>query len=337
VALTAHHIRLTSAEISQLWSGYMGDSMARQVLRYFWHKAEDAEVKAVLEYALHLTERHLQTLTELFVSESFPVPHGFTDDDANVDAKRLYSDIFFLHYLYNTAKQGLPLYGFALSASARSDVREYFSECIASTTELYNRVVETMLSKGVYIRAPYIPLPESVEYVHKESFLNGLFGDRRPLTSAEITHLHLNIQTNALGKSLISGFAQTARLDEVKAYFLRGKEIAHKQLEVFSSYLRDEELPAPTSWDADVTDSTDAPFSDKLMLFHISGLTAAGFFNYGAAVSTSMRRDLSAAYARLSAEIAAYAEDGVEMIIRHGWLEKIPGNIDRRVLADSSK
>lgn len=32
---TQHNIRLTSAEIAQLWSTYMNDSLARCALRYF--------------------------------------------------------------------------------------------------------------------------------------------------------------------------------------------------------------------------------------------------------------------------------------------------------------
>ncbi|MDQ1913278.1 DUF3231 family protein [Paenibacillus sp. GD4] len=285
-----------------------------------------------MEYSLHLSNQHLQVISDILAHEDIPIPHGFDDEDVNINARRLYSDTFFLNYMKDTAKQGLALYAVALALSARSDVRDFFSECLASTTELYNKVAHVMLTKGLYIRPPYIPNAESIEYVHHEGFLNGIFGDKRPLNAMEIAHLFANIQTNALGKALIYGFAQTANSDEVRKYFLRGKEIAHKQIEVFSSYLRDEDLPAPMTWDSDVLDSTDAPFSDKLMLFHICGLNAAGVLNYGTALSFSLRRDLASAYVRLTGEIETFVDDGAELMIKNGWMEKPPGTVDRRVL-----
>ncbi|MDQ1912810.1 DUF3231 family protein [Paenibacillus sp. GD4] len=333
MAQTEHNIRLTSSEIAQLWSGYMGDSMSRCVLSYFMKLVEDEEIRQAVQYALHLSEQHLQTITTIFENERFPIPHGFTDKDVNVGARRLFSDTFMLVYLRNVAKQGLSLYGMALAVSARTDVRAYFSECLASVTELYNKAAGILLSKGLYIRSPYLPTPESAEYVQKESFLNGFFGDKRPLNALEISHFYSDIQTNALGKALITGFAQTAQSAEVKHYFLRGKDLAQKQLEVFSSYLKDDDLPAPMTWDSDVLDSTEPPFSEKLMLFHITGLNAAGVLNYGTAISVAMRRDVVAAYTRLMTEILTYAEDGAKLLIDNGWMEKTPGTVDRDALA----
>lgn len=331
---TKHNIRLTSSEIAHLWSGYMGDSMAVRVLSYFLNKVEDSEIKPHLEYALHLAKTHVETISELFRSEDFPVPQGFSDEDVNVNARRLYSDSFFLNYLKETAKQGLPLYAVSLSVSAREDVREYFSACIASSAELYNRAAALMLSKGIYIRAPYLPNPEQAEFIQKEGFLNGIFGDKRPLSSMEISHLYANINTNTLGKALIYGFAQTARNEKVRQYFLRGKDISHKQIEVLSSVLRDEDLPSPMTWDSDVLDSTDPPFSDKLMMFHITGLSAGGLLNLGTALAFAMRRDLASMYIRLIGEIGTYSDDGAELAIDHEWMEKMPGTVDRRVLTE---
>ncbi|CAM4326674.1 DUF3231 family protein [Paenibacillus tarimensis] len=334
MSYTEQNIRLTSAEIAQLWSNYMGDSMAIRILDYFLRKVEDTEIREILEFSRSISEKHLKLIPQLFKSDNFPVPHGFTDEDVNLDAARMYSDTAFLIYLKNAAKHGLTLYSIALASSAREDVREFFTKGLTSTAELYNKAAEILLQKGLFIRAPYIPTPETAEYVHKESFLSGLMGDRRPLNAAEINHLYNNIQTNAFGKAFIAGFAQCAQSEEIRGYFLRGKDIAHKQIEVFSSYLRDEDLPAPMTWDSDVMASTEAPFSDKLMLFHITGLNAAALTNYGAAMSVSMRRDISASYTRLAAEIAAYSNDGAELLIKYGWMEKLPGNVDRRVLAN---
>jgi hypothetical protein len=331
--LTHHNIRLTAAEIANLWGTYMGNSMSVCVLQYFCHHVEDQQIKEVLEYALSLAKKHVETVTEIFNHENFPIPVGFTAKDVNLNAPRLFSDTFFLNYLHQTTKSGFSLYPIALPNIARSDVRDFFSECIVSLTELYNKVANISLSKGIFIRPPYITVPHDVEFVESKGFLAGFLGDIRPLNALEITHLFANTQTNSMGKALIMGFSQVAQSEEVREYFIRGKELSTKQIEVFSGTLRKEDLPAPMTSDHDVMDSTVPPFSDKLMLFHIMGMNALGIFNYGAAMSGSQRHDLHSIYARLSSEIGLYGEAGTRLMIENGWLEQTPLSANREALA----
>lgn len=332
--MSEHNIRLTAAEIANLWGAYMGNTMSVCVLQSFCRHVEDAQIKEVLEYALSLSKKHVSTITEIFNHEKFPIPVGFAlDTDVNLDAPRLYSDTFFLNYLHQTTKSGFSLYTIALPNIARADVRDFMSECIASLTELYNKVADTSLSKGLYIRPPYMDTANEVDFIESNSFLAGFIGDKRPLNALEITHIFSNMQTNSLGKALIMGFSQVARSKEIKEYFNRGKQIAAKQKEVFYGLLEKEDLPAPMSWDQDVMGSTEPPFSDKLMLFHVSGINALGIFNYGAAISGSQRHDLHAVYGRLLTEIGLYAEAGAKLMIKNGWLEQTPLAPDRKKLA----
>lgn len=92
------HPSMTSGEITALWTGYLGDSLARCVLVYFLSHVEDAEVRPLLEYALGLAEEHLAFKQDLFTREGFPIPHGFTDEDVRADAPRLFSDMLMLYY-----------------------------------------------------------------------------------------------------------------------------------------------------------------------------------------------------------------------------------------------
>ncbi|WP_047154172.1 DUF3231 family protein [Aneurinibacillus tyrosinisolvens] len=331
---TKHNTKLTSAEIANLWSTYQSDSMGRCVLSYFLEKVEDTEIRPVLEYTRSNCEKHIKMVTEIFHHEKYPIPHGFTNEDVHVDAPRLYSDVFFLYYVKQMARMGLVACSLALPMSARSDVRDFYNECLSSSAELENKVTKIQLSKGLLVRPPYISTPKEVDFVEKQSFLQGFFGDQRPLNAIEITHLFGNIQKNTLGKALLIGFAQVARTKEVREYMLRGKEIAMKHIEVFSSTLRDEDLPAPMPWDDLVTDSTMPPFSDKLMMAHTNALNSAGIGNYGAAIGMSMRTDLSTNYVRLTAEIMKYAEDGANIMIDNAWLEQPPQTVNRDALTN---
>jgi hypothetical protein len=330
-----HHPRLMASELSNMWVNYMNDSMALCGLQYFKATSSDPDVSKLVEFALQMTQSHLLKLKEIFAMESYPHPVGFGDQDVNVEAPRLYSNTFILMYLFNMASYGLFAYGLALSSAARADVLAYFEDCLKTSIELNRHITETALNKGIFARGPYIEIPGTPEFVHQKNFLGGLFTEKRPLIAPEIANLVYNIRRNAIGKALIIGFTQTARDDKVKKYFLRGRELSQEQIDVFSGFLDADYLTVPVQWDSEVTASTVPPFSDKLMMYHISALIASAIGQYGVSMSVSPRADLAAMYVRQSSEIAMYAEVGAKLMIERGWLEKPPQAINREQLVQA--
>nr|WP_259545961.1 DUF3231 family protein [Heyndrickxia oleronia] len=333
--MTDHNkTRLTSAEMTSLWTGYMNDSMAICVFNYFLNNVDDTDVKPVLEYSLEVAQEHIKAITDIFNKEGFPIPQGFSDEDVNLEAPRLYSDLFYLYYLHGMATIGLATYGASLSLMARSDVATYFNECLTSSIEIMNKAREVMLHKGVYVRPPYISTPNKVEFVLNKDFYGGFFGNKRQaLTGVEISHLFLNSQNNTLGRALLVGFAQVAKSKNIREYLFRGVDIAKKHTQIFNKILADSYLPTPNTWDSDVLDSTVAPFSDKLMMFHTSALNVSGTGNYGLAIAASPRTDIATTYFRLQMEIGQYAKSGTDIMIKNGWLEQPPTADDRKGIA----
>src|SRR5699024_5796520 len=150
----------------------------------------------------------------------------------------------------------------------------------------------------------------------------------------EISHLIFNAKRNGIGQAVITGFSRVAQAKEVRKFFERGREIAGKTVDIFSKILHENYLPSSSMiWTSEVTDSTKAPFSDKLMMKMITTLIASGMSSYGSAMSMSQRRDLGVHYTRLIAEIAQYADDGAEIMIKNGWMEQLPIAADRKDLA----
>nr|WP_299833927.1 DUF3231 family protein [uncultured Metabacillus sp.] len=89
-----------------------------------------------------------------------------------------------------------------------------------------------------------------------------------------------NIQRNVLGIATLIGFSQVAKSKDVANFMVCGKEIVAKHVEIFSSILREDDLPVPMTWDSEVTTSTVAPFSDKLMMFQTTALISIGMGYY---------------------------------------------------------
>jgi hypothetical protein len=88
-----------------------------------------------------------------------------------------------------------------------------------------------------FLPPPSITMPTQVDFVTNMSFFSGLIGKKRPLTVLEITHLFNNAETNALGKAFIAGLAKVAKSKDIKNYFLRGKAISEKLVELFCNAL----------------------------------------------------------------------------------------------------
>lgn len=329
-----HNTQLTSAEIASLWMAYQNDSMSIQFINYALNHVKDEKVVSILEYALGLSQQHVEFMENLFIAEQIATPEGFSKDDVNLSAARLYTDDFFLVYIQNLGKLGMVAYGLALSNAARSDLIQHFKQCLSTSSELFDQAVQLKLSKGIYTRAPFIPYPQMVEYIDEKSYFSGgWFSEKRSLNVMEITGLYYNLERNTLGTALITGFSQVARSKEVRQYMSRGRDISKKHAQVFSTLLTDDYLAAPATWDVQPTDSTDSPFSDKLMMYLITSLIASGIGQYGAAIGSSQRADLITTYTRLTAEIAKYAKDGANIMINKGWMEKPPQAVDRKQIA----
>lgn len=334
---TAHNVQLTSAEIANLWTSYQQDSMLICVIGTFLSHVEDKEIQSVLKYVLKLSQEHIPKLKSFYNEEQIVIPDGFSAEaDVNQTAPRLFTDDFYLFYIQNMGKIGMEGYTTALSNSARLDIREYYTECLNESSKLYNKATEVMLSKGTFIRAPYIPKPQMVEYVQKQSYLAGWVG-RRPLNAIETSNIYFNLIQNQLGRTLAMGFGQVGKSQKVRDYMIRGMTISDKHVEVFGSVLSQDYLPSASAWSTLPTDSTVSPFSDKLLMAHMVALNGAGIGHYGRSLGTSPRRDLGLDYVRLIAEIGKFADDGANIMIDNGWMEQRPQAVDREKLAKGKK
>ena len=323
---------LTSACVSGLWVQYMNATLADCMFQHFLAKNEDQEIRQVVSFAQQVTRSQIHRIKQIFRSDDYSIPIGFTASDVNADAPRLYSDPFFLAYLRNLARLALNSYSMSLTISSREDVRQHFQQSIAEMVEVENQAVKTEKSKGLYVRAPYISAPENPEFVQNSDYMGSLFGTKRPLSVVEIGNIFVGVQNNIMGKPLLMGFAQTAESKELREFFQRGKQIAHKHIEVLSALLINNDLPAPMGLDSYVTNSTVAPFSDKLMLQHTMLINQAGVMYYGMALSSTARLDITGNYVRLIAEASEYVEDAAQLMIRHKWMEQPPLAVDRQAL-----
>lgn len=231
---------------------------------------------------------------------------------------------FTLTIKYHLAQVANVAYSLSLSTSTRKDIREFYQECLKNSAELYNRLADLMIKKGLHHPEVHIPTPNHVEKVSKQTFLAGWFADRRPINAIEINQLVYNFKSTEFHKTFTKAFAQITPSNELKKHFQRGTEIFQKHLEIFQSILTENDLPKLPTWESELTDTTVSPFSDRLMLYKMTLLTPAAAGRYGTALSSLQRKDLGAHFMRLMAETLQYGEDSVNLMIEHRFMDQLP-------------
>ncbi|MCT1904310.1 DUF3231 family protein [Oceanobacillus sojae] len=333
------NIHLTAAEIASVWTGYMNDTLAKNILSFMLKHMDDPEIKPVVQHACDNFTNQIEQLHQIFEEENFATPNGFTEKDVNMHAPWLFTDVFCLTYVTHMARIGMITYSGFVTMSTKKKIRDFSIQGLKDMAALYDHALEIALDKGINSRHPYIEPPKQTDYVDSKKYFSGLnpFSDKRPLNAIEISHLYMNIQTNEMGIRLCLAFAQTSPSKAVQDFMIRAKNISQKHIKIFVDNLMANDIGAPQVPDTAVSDSTTQTFSDKLMMFHISLIMSAGIGNYATAAAASQRLDLAANYERLSMEVAKLAKSGADIMIDNNWLEQPPGTRNREKLAKNKE
>lgn len=324
MANITHSTQMTSSELANLWTQYQNDSASSYMLRYFMKTVQDKDIKKVLQFALKLSEIHIEKIQEFLTKESYPIPQGFTEEDVMLEAPALFSDTYLLVYIHIMSIHGMTRYSFATGCAIREDQRKYFEQVLSGSVELYQLATKVLLQKGVISKPPTFNNQQKVAFVKKQDFLKGWFGKHRPISAIEVSGTYLNLQKLMSKIVLELGFGQVARSKDVRKYMDRAMTICQSHFKILSSTLEEDHLHIPRTFETEVTDSTIPPFSDKLMMFLITSLLSSAMGYYGEAMAMCFRKDLAATYARLIAEIGLLAEDGINLLIKNEWMEQPP-------------
>lgn len=325
-------VKLNSSEVSSLWLMYLNNSLSSKIIKHFISNVNDADVRTQLQASYNIVDRQIKHVDTLFKAEGLVLPIAFSESDVDEKAPRLFSDAYYLYYLANMAKVGMADYSLTYYHSARQDVRKFYLDTLIEIDNFYFNLAGLMLSKGVFPRAPIVEITKHADLIDRKNFFAGLFTHPRSLLLKEISNVYENMLTCIIGRTLTMGFAQVAGPKEIKRYFVKGKDMLSEHIEFLSGLLKNEDIPVTSTTDMFLTDSIQAPYSDKLMLYHISMLNVSHFRNFTDSVATSLRSDITAGFSRLSLEVSKYAVEGVNLLIDNGWMEQPPQLVGHKEL-----
>ncbi|MCZ8518373.1 MULTISPECIES: DUF3231 family protein [Paenibacillus] len=328
------NLKLTSAEIGTLWAEFVNGTSVHVINKYMYSIIEDQKIKILFEDAITIFEQQKQEISTFIKNEGFPVPIGFSDLDLNDGTKRLFSDTFCLYYLHIMTLHGMLGHVSSLSASVRKDLRQFYDKCDDDGKKMHDKTVDLLLDMGLFQRDPYFFPEENPEYVLGKKFLEGFMGDKRPLAATEVISLSFNIKKKILEKTLSIAFSQVTRSENVKKFLTSAQRISDEQIQNLSDILREDNLPVPTSWETEITTSTDSPFSDKLMLYHMGFLVQTAQAYHGVGLASAMRTDLVVLYEKIITKNLAVTKDWFDVMTENKWLEQPPLAPNRKNIAN---
>jgi len=327
--------QLTSSELGTLWMTYIAASARLIVYDFFKDKTIDKEAQNMLTDYIIEYENTKNEIVNIFNNEKVVIPIGFGEQDVVKEAPTLFDDFFHIMFLRQMMKLNLGYCAVYSTMSHMKEVNDVFKLKYDISNKYYMMTTNYLLRKGVLARSPYVTMPKQVEFIEDKNYMSGfnLFSDKRSLNTIEVGYINEAIEDNILVMQLLTGFAQVAKESEVEKYFIEGKELAKKNIALLSAIFLKSDIQPPSTWAGRATDSTTAPFSDKLMMFTISSIstTALGFTELG--TSFSMRNDLPLKLAFISKDTLNYAKKGAKIMIEHKWMEEPPQMEDRNQLS----
>lgn len=317
---------ITSSEIGVLWMTYQQKTMIISMLEYLINKAEDPKAKDIMTDLYKETKPYCEKIRKIYEKEKLPVPVGFNSEDVNPEAPKLFDNGFDIMFIRLIKEISMGMHTLNLTMAYRSDIMQLFREMTIITQKYYDRCTSYLLEKGLLPRAPYVAVEEGVEFVNEKSYLSGsnLFNEKRALNTVEIAHLFHAIETNLIGMQVINGFSQCAKEKETSQYFAKGGELAKEIATSLGDIILKNDTQLPGLSGGNVTTSTIAPFSDKIMMYCISLFCSFSLGGNSLGTAFSLRNDLPAKFSIVMKDVFEYAHEGAKLMIKYGWMEEPP-------------
>lgn len=331
---TEAKIQLTSAELGTLWMTYQSTSASLIMHDLIKDKTIDKEAQNILTSYISEAQNIRNNIVNVFNNEKAVIPIGFDERDVIREAPPLFDDIFHIMLLRQMMKLN---FGHSSVFSAMSYMKEVHNILKLNydvADKYYVMTTNYLLEKGVLTKPPYVTMPKQVEFIEDKSYMSGfnIFSGKRSLNTIEVGYLNEALQDNIFGMQLLSGFAQVAKENDVKKYFIEGKELGKKMISELSDVLLQSDIQPPSTWAGKATDSTTPPFTDKLMMYTISLISSSAIAYNALGTSFSMRSDLHTKLALNAKDAFDYAKKGGKIMIDHKWMEEPPQMEDRNQL-----
>lgn len=317
---------MNSTELGSLWLTYNKKTLILRMLEYFIEKADDKEAKNLMAGLWEQLHPKVIEIKSMFEYEGAACPEGFTKEDVNLEAPKLWENGFDIMLSRVLKEISTGLYALHLTISYREDIVNFYKQLTEITETYYNLFTQYLLNKSLLSRPNYVNMPKSIGFITDKQYMKGtnILGHKRPLNTIEYGVLYRAFESSITGMQLLKGFAQCAKDKEVQKYFTKGMELSKEILKEDGDILLQNNIQPPATPGGTVTNSTIAPFSDRLMMFCNYLLGGMNLGGQGFSGALLWRNDLIPKTVIQAKDVFDYTREGVILMMSKGWLEEPP-------------
>lgn len=318
--------KMSSTELGSLWTTYHKKTMILRILEYLIEKSDDQKAKDLMLGLLEKLHPKVIEIKTMLENDGAAPPIGFTKEDVNLGAPKLYENGFDIMFCRILKEISMGMYVLHMTTSYREDIIKFYKQLTNISQTYYNQFTQYLIEKDFLPRPNYTTMPNSVDYITDQSYMKGtnFFGHKRILNTVEFGLLYHSIETNIFGMQLMMSFAQCAKDEEVKKYFTTGQELSKGILKETGEILLQNNIQPPATSGGTVTSSTEAPFSEKLMMYCTYLLGGFSLGSQGFSAGFILRNDVMAKTGILAKDLYEYTVEGAKLMMSKGWLEEPP-------------
>lgn len=180
--------KMCSSELGALWMTYHKKSMILRILEYFIEKSDDQRAKDLMSELWNQLHPIIVEMKTMFENEGAAVPDGFTKEDVNLEAPKLWDNGFDIMFCRVLKEISMGMYVIHLTMSYRQDIIKIYRRMSEVTEIFYGHFTQYLLDKNLYSRPTYVSMPTSTNYISDKDYSKGtnIFGNKRALNTVEL-------------------------------------------------------------------------------------------------------------------------------------------------------
>lgn len=151
---------LSSSEIGTLWLTYQEKTMILRVLEYFMEKSDDQQAKNIMGGLWQELNHFVTKMEGIFEQEGVAIPKGFTENDVNLQAPKLYDNGFDIMFLRILKEVSMGMYTLNMNMAYRDDVMSIYEGLTSTTQKVYKLSTHYLLEKGILTLPPLVEKPK---------------------------------------------------------------------------------------------------------------------------------------------------------------------------------
>ncbi|MGO4276861.1 DUF3231 family protein, partial [Paenibacillus sp. TAF58] len=142
---------------------------------------EDQKAKDLMSGLWEKLHSKVIELTTMLENDGAVPPIGFSKEDVNLDAPKLYENGFDFMFCRILKEISMGMYVLHMTISYREDIVMFYKQLTEITQSYYNQFTQYLLEKDLLSRPNYTNMPKSVGYITDKAYMKGtnLFGHKR--------------------------------------------------------------------------------------------------------------------------------------------------------------